>query len=188
MEGDMSDAYRKQRVRRYGARGSEMRASEYEEQDLDSLEKRVVEVDDGFCVCGSPLTGDKEEVYRCSSCDTLCCHRCQVEISLMHLCPECAARDFRVDKTVFQLLLLADHGIIPVEGMVEVEVLAGGITEVRVDEATTLLSDRGFVSVEEGVLTPTGREAFHVADQIWGEDSDVQELKQRIRVAEVVHR
>lgn len=184
----MTDSYRKNHVKRYGSRGSETREARYEDQDLDSLEERVVEVDDGFCVCGAPLTGSKEEVYRCSSCDILCCHRCEVEISYSHLCPECAARDYRVDKGVFQLLLLVDHDLITLEDLVTVEELPGDLTEIRVDEAATILVEHGFISDDDSSLTPTGRESLHVGAQIWGDDPDIRELKQNIRVKQVASR
>ncbi|MDY6777747.1 MAG: hypothetical protein SVU32_03715 [Candidatus Nanohaloarchaea archaeon] len=180
------DEYERDHQERVGERGNPVFRRTRETTDLDEMREKEVETT-GTCYCGRPIT-DRAAVRRCVRCDLLCCGACEVVVRRRVVCQSCAARMYGLDKDVFLTLYVLDAGLAAPDDLVAVETLEDGTpVEVRVDPAADHLFGNGYVA-EDGSLTPRGREALSVGQQLYGEDRDVKETIREARIRAVADR
>lgn len=180
------DTYERDRQERLGERGNPIFARTRETTDLDDMRERSVETT-GTCYCGRPVAGP-DALRRCVNCDLLCCRSCQVVVRRQVVCQQCAERGFGLDKEVFLVLYLLDRGLVRPDRLVEVAVDdEGEPVKVRVDSAAASLWERGYVT-GDGALSPRGREAMQVGEQLYIEERDVQRAIQDARIRQVADR
>jgi hypothetical protein len=181
----MTDEFTKDTIKKFGPRGSPIFEREQKTTDLEDLAERVEATAVPFCTCGAPITGTAE-VYRCCTCDLICCQRCHIELSRWHYCPTCARHRFDLDKRTFLSLVLLDHDRLAPDDLVTVTAdPMGEIFEVDVDATATALVANDYLT-DDGELAPEGKEALHVGQQLYGDDADIQAVMDQLRLQAVV--
>lgn len=179
--------FTKKTVKKFGARGSPVFEQEQKTTDLDDLEERIEQTTVPFCTCGAPISGTPE-VYRCCDCELICCQRCVILQSRRHYCPMCAQRRFALDKRTFLSLVFLDHDRLTPADLVDLTTdPAGQVTAIEIDTAATALVEQDYLT-DDGALSPMGKEALHVGQQLYGDDGDIQAVMDRLRLQEVVNR
>lgn len=184
----MPDEFVKEYIKRFGERGALDVERTLKRVDLDTLTEEIEEVCQIFCNCGAPIKeqDDYYQVYRCASCNNLSCQLCVIRHSRNHYCPTCLKVGF-LDKHSYLALLLIDHRLLTPDDLVTVETFADEPIEVTVDPAAETLFEADYLT-DDGGLTPQGKEALAIGHQLFGEDDDIQSVRQRIRIQEVADR
>lgn len=138
-----------------------------------------------YCSCGVPIK-ETPDSYRCSRCTDLCCTVCHVEIGRRKHCQDCAEHEYDLSKPVYLTLLRLDEAVLAPSALVTTATVNGDPVLVPVNDTAATVLDRHYVTVDtdqsaaidgDTPLSVQGREALHVGDQLYGDDPDVQELK-----------
>lgn len=180
----MPDTFEKDIVKKFGPRGSSVFEREQKTTDLDGMSERVEQTAQPFCTCGAPIT-TTPEVYRCCRCELICCQRCHVELSRRNFCPDCAQWQFDLDKRTFLSLVFIHHDLMAPDALIDITTQGGEVIEIQIDETADALFLNDYLT-EDGALSPQGREALHVGNQIFGDDGDVQSVMEQIQIKKVV--
>lgn len=183
----MTEEFSKKQATKFGARGAETYGEEEKTIDTDGLSETVERIDYPFCRYGHPILTAPGDVYTCVNCDCRCCENCYVEISRHVLCVTCGQLIYGLDKTAYLTLIFLDHDLMSPDDLIEVTTLAGEVIEIEIDTAAETLVEHGYLT-EDGGLSPEGKEALAVGGQIFGDDGDVQRVREQIRIQEVVDR
>lgn len=189
--------YDKHTVRRFGQRGSPIIEEEQETTDLESMDKEVDETMFSFCNCGAAHTV-VDEIYRCCSCDRFCCCRCRILIRRYNYCPDCVQQEYGIDKTAFKALYLLDKGILDPDDLLATETVGDEVVAITVNNAADTLIEQNYLQTGDGhpvddiegldtgdVLSSKGEEALHAGDQLFGDDPDIEKMKERVRIERI---
>lgn len=180
----MPDTFDKEIIKTFGLRGSPVYEREQKTTDLEALRERIEQTAQPFCTCGAPIT-TTPDVYRCCSCEAICCQRCHIELSRRNFCPTCAQHRFDLDKPTFLSLLFIHHDLMPPDVLVDITTQAGEVIEIEIDETADALFLNEYLT-DDGSLSPPGREALHVGNRLYGDDGDVRSVIEQIQLKKVV--
>lgn len=184
----MTDEFTKDTIKKFGPRGSPVFEREQKKTDLDELSSRTETTAIPFCTCGAQITA-APTVYRCCSCELICCERCQIRHSKHSYCPTCARRQYDLDKRTFLALVFLQHGHLVPDDLVAVTTVADEPVEITIDTAVDALLRNNYLADDEArTLSSAGQEALHVGHQLYGDDEDVQAIMNQIKINEVSSR
>lgn len=176
----------RERQKRFGERGNPIFEREQQTTDVEEMKERTVETF-GFCYCGDPIT-DRSDVYRCVACDLICCQSCRVQITNQTFCSTCVQQGYDLNKQTFLQLYLVSKDLVSVEDLIEIRTGPDGdVLDLEIDEAVTPLLVNGYLAEDES-LTPFGQEALEAGRQLYGDDNDIAQIMQEVRIEEVADR
>jgi len=182
---------------RLGPLGDEVVNEKRSKTDPDTMTETEEEVI-GTCQCGrTEVVIDK--LYKCVNCKYRACEKCHIEIAQKIYCSDCVLASYGIGRKAYKALYLLDEGVHTIDDLVETDTIEDEIISVRIDNAANTLLDHGYVHTEddqdagtddleeEQALSPEGREALHIADDIFGGDPDVQTLKEEVKLQKIAN-
>lgn len=187
------DTFQKKTTRRIGDPDATVIDDATTTTDVGTMNKRT-DVVLHPCKCGN-TEQELSAFSQCSRCREKCCPACRITISRRIRCPECAERDYHLDKAVFIALYLLDNG----------EIAAGDLFQQQIGMAAASLPEHNYLQLDAAVhdapfpedgamrinmdnpLTAAGKEALHVGEQLYSEDDDVAELIEEITIQQVAN-
>ena len=196
-------AFEKETIKRLGQRGSSVLEREQKTTDLEEMDEQVDATVVPFCTCGTPVT-EITDVYRCHSCDRICCSACRIQLSRRTSCPACAEHEYNMTKQVFLTLYLLDESTIDVTDLFTTETADTGQVTVTIDTAVTTLLTHNYLRTvnpdtpaqdtanavaiaDDDPLSVAGKEALHVGEQLYSDDPDVETLKEQLEIQQVAN-
>lgn len=192
------NTFTKEQTIQFGTRGADVWEREETETDLESMTESVEITSISFCNCGiSNRINENQQPYRCCSCERIACSECVIEIRRYHYCPDCVQQAYGIDRTTYKALYLLEENVRTVDDLLETDVAEDQVITVRIDDAADTLLDRGYIRTDhddeddhrrseaatvdnDRALSAEGREALHIGDELFGNDPDVQELKDEV--------
>lgn len=202
-ETETETAFEKETIKRLGQRGSSVLEREQKTTDLEGMDEQVDATVVPFCTCGTPVT-EITDVYRCHSCDRICCSACRIQLSRRTSCPACAEHEYNMTKQVFLTLYLLDESTIDVTDLFTTETADTGQVTVTIDTAVTTLLTHNYLRTvnpdtpaqdtanavtiaDDDPLSVAGKEALHVGEQLYSDDPDVETLKEQLEIQQVAN-
>lgn len=202
-EPETETAFEKETIKRLGQRGSSVLEHEQKSTDLEELDEQVDTTIVSFCTCGTPIT-ELTDVYRCHSCDRICCTVCRIQLTRRTSCPDCAEHEYGLTKQVFLTLYLLNESTIAVTDLFTTEPTDVGQVTVTIDTAVTTLLTHNYLRTvnpdtpaqdtahavaiaDDDPLSVAGKEALHVGEQLYSDDPDVETLKEQLEIQQVAN-
>lgn len=202
-ESETETAFEKETIKRLGQRGSSVLEREQKTTDLEGMDEQVDATVVPFCTCGTPVT-EITDVYRCHSCDRICCSACRIQLSRRTSCPACAEHEYNMTKQVFLTLYLLNESTIDITDLFTTETADTGQVTVTIDTAVTTLLTHNYLRTvnpdtpaqdtanavtiaDDDPLSVAGKEALHVGEQLYSDDPDVETLKEQLEIQQVAN-
>ncbi|MDY6771251.1 MAG: hypothetical protein SV186_04855 [Candidatus Nanohaloarchaea archaeon] len=186
------DTFEEHIVRRLGERGGDTVEEIHRKTDFDRMTVDEDIVTYQVCKCGETLT-DPEERKRCVECEKVACKECRIYIEKENLCPDCADDEWGIGRTAYITLYLLHKQAVTLSDLIGVEVFGNDPVDVQLDGALLTLLDEGLIqddggngpavaSAGDSPLTNEGRQTLHVCNELYGDDPDIQELKEQVPI------
>lgn len=184
--------------KRFGQRGDETWNKEDTATDTARGVTKEVETLFPYCDCGEDLA-DATKSYRCCICDGFACNDCRIIVRSKKYCPDCIEDVKDLSRELYYALYLVKIGLKTPEDLVDARTADTPLGEVHIDATANELLERGLVRTEhtptsaaalsdEDRLTADGRELFHIAEDLYGDDSSAEAFKQEAQKQLAVQR
>jgi hypothetical protein len=150
-----------------------------------------------YCKSGHPIT-ELHNTYRCVSCDDLACEACKITLSHRIYCPECVEQHYSLTRSVYAALYLLEKDGITPNDLVNIQEINAGEITVTVDETLPILLDHNYLRTadagenevaiyNEDTVSPIGKEALYAGGQLYDDDEDIENMKERLRIQQVAN-
>lgn len=201
--GDLpsESSFDKEILKKLGERGSGVLEHVQKSTDLDTLDEQVDVTTLSFCTCGHPIV-EYDPVRRCVSCDAICCTQCRIRHNRYNYCPQCIRRAFSLTRQVFIALYLLDQNTLDLTDLWDAELIDREPVRIVISDAATTLVEHDYIQTD-GTPTPTattrlpldtdnpltaqGKEALHIGEQLYGDDTDIADLQEQLEVQNIAN-